>query len=65
MRMTADQKHVLRQMARQFPEFVELVGQWRQDELEKLPYAKDNLGVMQGRVQTLTEMQRHLTGTVE
>lgn len=61
MKPSADQLGFLRKMARQFPEFTEYVAQWRMKELEALPYAKDNLNMQQGRVQTLTELQRILS----
>jgi len=48
-------------MARQFPEFAEFLDAWRQEELEAIPYGKDSLDVKRGRVQTLTELQRHLS----
>jgi len=57
--------HSFRTIARQYPEFVEYLSEWRLEELEQLPYAKDNLGVLQGRAQTLKELQRALQGTVE
>jgi len=60
MKPTPEQLAGIRNMARQFPEFVEFVAAWQKTELDALPFAKDNLGVMQGRVQTLTEMQRVL-----
>ena len=61
MKPTAAQAETLRKLTRQFPEFVELIDEWRSKELETLPYAKDNLNVQQGRVQALSELQRFLS----
>lgn len=60
MKPTQDQIASFTNMVRQFREFAEFIESWRQQELEQLPYAKDNLDVLRGRVQTLTEMQRHI-----
>jgi len=54
---------MLMQLSRQYPEFVALVARWRTAELEALPYGRDQLDVMRGRVQTLTEMQGMFTSS--
>lgn len=59
MRLSADELKVCQTIARQYPEFVELLNRLRTDELEVLPFATNNLDVMRGRVQALTEMQGH------
>lgn len=61
MKPTVEQLKNLRTMIRQYPEFLDYLSAWRMKELEALPFAKDNVGVQQGRVQTLTEMQRVLS----
>lgn len=61
MRATAEQLHGFKNMARQYLEFSEYLNAWRSEELEKLPFANnENLDVLRGRVQALTEMQRLL-----
>lgn len=60
MKPSADQLNALRQMARHNPQVVEFLNEWRQAELESLPFATNNLDVCRGRVQTLTELQRFL-----
>jgi hypothetical protein len=65
MKPSAEQLHTLRTIARQYPDFIQYLTDWRRKEMEQLPYARENLGVLQGRAQLLTEMQRNLTGTVE
>lgn len=57
MKVAAEQLQDFRMMARQYPQFVEFLSTWRQKELESMPYATNNLDVIRGRVQTLTEMQ--------
>ena len=53
-------------LARQYPELGEFLSQWRQEELEKLPYGTAaNLDVLRGRVQSLTELQQALFGRGE
>lgn len=48
-------------MARQFPEVAKLISDWRKDELEILPFSRnESLDVLRGRVQALTELQRFL-----
>lgn len=48
-------------LARQYPEFVEFLTDWRDKELNALPYSKnENLDVLRGRIQALTELQRFL-----
>jgi hypothetical protein len=44
--------------ARQYPEVLEWLRDWRSHELESLPLAKDNLTVMQGRCQVLGELYK-------
>ena len=61
MKPTEHQVKAFTTMARQFPEFAEFLDAWRQEELEAIPYGKDSLDVKRGRVQTLTELQRHLS----
>jgi len=59
--LNAQQKQNFGALARQFPEFLAYLGEWRQDELEKLPYAvAANLDVTRGRVQILTELRQAL-----
>jgi hypothetical protein len=60
MRLSAEEAKICQNVARQFPEFVEILNRWRSSELDTLPYAANNLDVMRGRVQTLTEMQGFL-----
>lgn len=56
-------KKLFENISRQFPEFGEFLAEWRQEELEKLPYAADtNMDVLRGRVQTLTELRQGLFG---
>ena len=53
-------------LARQYPELGDFLRQWRQEELEKIPYGVGtNLDVLRGRVQTLTELQQGLFGRNE
>ena len=59
MRLTAEESKIFQNVARQYPEFVAVLSRWREEELENLPYAASNLDVMRGRVQTLTELERH------
>lgn len=65
MRPSEEQLHNLQAMARQYPEFLQYLTDWRRKEMEQLLHARENLGVLQGRAQLLTEMQRILTGRVE
>ena len=51
--------HVTRQfasIATQHPDVVMWLEQWRQHELEQLPYATNNSTLYQGRCQTLNEL---------
>jgi hypothetical protein len=58
MRLSAEEDKIVQNITRQFPAFVEILNRWRSDELENLPFAVNNLDVMRGRVQALTEMKR-------
>ena len=61
MRLSAEELKVFQNVTRQFPQLLEILNRWREEELEKIPYATEtNLDVMRGRVQALTEMKRHL-----
>jgi hypothetical protein len=60
------QKQAFDNLARQYPELNEYLSSWRQQELEALPYGVgNNLDVLRGRVQTLTELQQCLFGRNE
>jgi hypothetical protein len=53
-------------LARQYPELGEYLREWRQAELETLPYGvAANLDVVRGRVQTLTELRQAIFGRGE
>lgn len=61
IQLTPERKKLLVTIARQYPEFVVLVQEWRAHELEQMAMSStDNFGTCKGRVQTLTEMQRNL-----
>lgn len=60
MRLNAEEAKVCENVARQFPAFVEILNRWRSEELERLPYATNQMDVMRGRVQSLTELQAFL-----
>ena len=42
--------------ARQFPELLAWLDEWKNHELAQLPYARDNTAVAQGRCQVLSEL---------
>ena len=66
IRLDKAELKLLNDVGRQYPRFVEILSRWRTEELERLPYTnKDNVDVMRGRVQALTEMQRAILGHVE
>lgn len=66
MKFSPQQKQSFDNLARQFPEFGEYLAAWRQKELEALPYGiGNNLDVLRGRVQSLTELQQGLFGRNE
>lgn len=44
--------------ARQYPEILEFLKEWRFHELEQLPHAVNNAALMQGRCQVLGELYR-------
>lgn len=50
--------HALAATARQYPEIVDWLAQWRQRELEQLPMALNNPAPMQGRCQVLGELYK-------
>ena len=60
IKLSTGQLHALQTISRQFPEFVELLEDWKAQELNALPYATNNLDVIRGRVQTLVELTREL-----
>lgn len=65
-KFSSEQKQSFENLARQYPEFGEYLAAWRQQELESLPYGVgNNLDVLRGRVQTLTELQQCLFGRNE
>jgi hypothetical protein len=45
-------------IARQHPDFLEWLGEWRTRELEALPHAANNTALMQGRCQVLGELYK-------
>ena len=59
MRLSAEELKIFQSVARQYPEFVEVLNRWREEELEVLPFATTQLDVLRGRVQALTELQGH------
>lgn len=59
--MIKPEAHVIRQIASiatQHPDIVEWLEQWRQHELEQLPFASSNTSIYQGRCQVLTELNK-------
>jgi hypothetical protein len=44
--------------ARQYPEILDWLAQWRQHELEQLPMALNNPAPLQGRCQVLGELYK-------
>ena len=61
MQFTERQQHTLQSIARNQPDFIELVEAWRKSELESMAQGTpENFGTNKGRVQLLTEMQRNL-----
>ena len=58
-RLTPEEVRLFKDVARQYPKMVEILTAWRTKELEILPDAiNTNVGVLQGRVQVLTEVQK-------
>lgn len=63
---TPQQRQAFEGLRRQFPELGEFLTAWRQDELEKFPYViGENMDVLRGRVQALTEIKQGLFGRNE
>jgi hypothetical protein len=59
--MKRPSEEVVKQLAnisRQYPLFVEWLAEWRQLELDHLPYATNNAATVQGRCQVLSEMHK-------
>lgn len=61
MRISADEAKIFQNVARQYPDFVAVLSRLRQEELESIPFAVNQLDVMRGRVQSLTELQALLS----
>jgi hypothetical protein len=62
-KFSPEQKQSFDTLSRQYPEFGEFLREWRQQELEAMVHAtKENLDVLRGRVQTLTELSQGLFG---
>lgn len=63
---SADVQKTLASIARTHPHFVEWLGQWRQQEVERLPYSSQTVvGVAQGRCQVLTELHKLVISTID
>ena len=61
MKLSPDQIALVKTVAQQFPQFVELVAAWRQYEMENgFLGTTENFGTSKGRVQLLTELQQKL-----
>lgn len=57
--MIKPDQHIIRQLASiatQHPDILTWLEQWRQHELEQLPFATNNPTLYQGRCQTLNEL---------
>lgn len=50
---------------RQNPEILDWIESWCEQELERLPYSKDNWAVQAGRSQVLMELRKLLTEAPE
>jgi hypothetical protein len=65
LKLTEDELNLIRSIGRQYPKFLEILGRWRQHEMERMVQTPaEKVGIMQGRVHALTELQRALTGQV-
>lgn len=63
---SADVQKTLASLARTHPHFVEWLGQWRQQELDRLPYSSAGvIGIAQGRCQVLTELHKLVITTLD
>lgn len=61
MQLNDQQRQMMQNIARQFPEFKELLGAWKLRELDTMSQGTpENFGVCKGRVQLLTEMQQKI-----
>lgn len=49
------------QVARQYPDLLDWLGEWRQHELNALPNVVNNVAQAQGRCQVLRELHELLT----
>lgn len=52
-------------LSRQYPDFLTWLRDWRQLELDALPYNGQNMAVAQGRCQVLSELVRLATDAPE
>lgn len=59
MQFSEQQTQMAKTIARQFPEFREMLAAWKQREMELMAQGSlENFGMSKGRVQLLTEMQQ-------
>lgn len=62
MQLNDQQRQMMQTIARQFPEFRELLQAWKLRELDTMSQGtQENFGVSKGRVQLLTEMQQKIS----
>ena len=62
--MIKPDKRVMKSMqliARQYPEFVDFLNEWKQSELDQLPDVISNIAVAQGRCKVLKELTKQLS----
>ena len=62
--MIKPDKRVMKSMqliARQYPEFVDFLNEWKQSELDQLPDVTSNTAVAQGRCKVLKELTKQLS----
>lgn len=61
-----DVQKTLQSLTRTHPRFVEWLGEWRQQEMTRLPYSSPGVvGVAQGRCQVLTELHKLIISTTD
>lgn len=61
MKISREERELCIQIGRQYPSFKTFIERWWMEELVVLPAAvSQNVGVLQGRAQVLTEMKDYL-----
>jgi len=60
MRPDNDMIEIMARIVRQYPQFLEFVDRWKQQELDQLPAVHENTALAQGRCLLLQEMHKHL-----